>query len=368
MDTHKKRFVAWVVIAGLFLGSAGTVFASNDSLPGDTLYGVKRATERVERVLAISDEAKAEVEFEHAELRLAEMEQLRTRAAEAAAEAERLALEERTRAFSDDAAGEVERAIQVLSQVRVRLEDRGNTTAVQAIEDNINRLADDSRQARFEIRVENQGDDQLVRVRFMDDDSAGDDRGRGRGSDDATGGSSNPSSSASGVPDVRESLDEVFCRGEWRDPEDCRGAPIETPPPGSEVVGGAGVGQTGDVRENANEVFCRGEWRDPEDCRGAPITTPPVGSGVIPPSGGASGGQAPDVRESANEVFCRGEWRDPVDCRGEPITTPPSDAAGATSPAQVPGVSVPVTGDVQEDPNEIFCDGEWRDPEDCAWR
>jgi hypothetical protein len=54
----------------------GVSKASEGSLPGETLYSVKRATETVEQILATSDEAKIKVGIKHAKSRLDEVKQL----------------------------------------------------------------------------------------------------------------------------------------------------------------------------------------------------------------------------------------------------------------------------------------------------
>lgn len=49
---------ALAIILGLALVASGTVYASQDSLPGDALYGVKIAVEQAQVALALSPEAK----------------------------------------------------------------------------------------------------------------------------------------------------------------------------------------------------------------------------------------------------------------------------------------------------------------------
>lgn len=61
----------------LIIGGGSTSLAATGSLPGDTLYGVKLGVnERLERALAVSSEAKADVEVRHAQERLQEVELL----------------------------------------------------------------------------------------------------------------------------------------------------------------------------------------------------------------------------------------------------------------------------------------------------
>jgi len=53
---------------------AGTAYAAQDSLPGDTLYPVKLGTEQIRRVLTIDDSAGTELELKFAGIRLKEIE------------------------------------------------------------------------------------------------------------------------------------------------------------------------------------------------------------------------------------------------------------------------------------------------------
>jgi len=70
---HAKR--SDIVLAVSALG-AGTAYASQDSLPGDTLYPVKLGTEQVRRLLTIDDIATVELELTFAGIRLQEIEAL----------------------------------------------------------------------------------------------------------------------------------------------------------------------------------------------------------------------------------------------------------------------------------------------------
>lgn len=62
------------VLAIIVIG--GATKASEGSLPGDTLYSVKKVAEKVEKVLATSDEAKVKVGIKHAKRRLKEVQNL----------------------------------------------------------------------------------------------------------------------------------------------------------------------------------------------------------------------------------------------------------------------------------------------------
>ncbi|MFC1913422.1 DUF5667 domain-containing protein [Chloroflexota bacterium] len=73
--TGWARAVAVVVAVILFISAlgTGTAYASQDSLPGDTLYPVKLGTEQVQRVITFNDAAETELELKFANTRLEEM-------------------------------------------------------------------------------------------------------------------------------------------------------------------------------------------------------------------------------------------------------------------------------------------------------
>jgi len=85
---RRLPLVSWVprwavVVAAVFLvillAGSGTVAASSSSLPGDTLYPVKTATERVWLSLTFSDTARARLQAKFADRRVAEMARMAER-------------------------------------------------------------------------------------------------------------------------------------------------------------------------------------------------------------------------------------------------------------------------------------------------
>jgi hypothetical protein len=71
--------VVAAILLVVVLAGSGTVAASSDSLPGDTLYPVKTATERVQMFFAFSDVAKAKLQAKFAGRRVQEMARLAER-------------------------------------------------------------------------------------------------------------------------------------------------------------------------------------------------------------------------------------------------------------------------------------------------
>lgn len=74
---HRQRRIAVVAAAAVISGaSATTAYAAQDALPGDTLYGVKRALEGARDSVSLTDAAQGAVTLRHAEQRLAELQGL----------------------------------------------------------------------------------------------------------------------------------------------------------------------------------------------------------------------------------------------------------------------------------------------------
>ncbi len=76
--TGWTRAVAIAVAVVLFFSATGTgtAFASQSSLPGDTLYPVKIGTEQLQRITTFDDAAEVELELKFAGTRLDELEEL----------------------------------------------------------------------------------------------------------------------------------------------------------------------------------------------------------------------------------------------------------------------------------------------------
>lgn len=76
--TGWARAVAITVVVVLIVAAAGTgtAYASQPSLPGDTLYSVKLGTEQLQRIFTFDTAAEVELELKFASIRLDEMEQL----------------------------------------------------------------------------------------------------------------------------------------------------------------------------------------------------------------------------------------------------------------------------------------------------
>ena len=69
----RTAVIVIVVVVALCAAGGGTAYASQDSLPGDTLYPVKLGTEQVQRTFTIDDTSKVKLEMKFAANRLREM-------------------------------------------------------------------------------------------------------------------------------------------------------------------------------------------------------------------------------------------------------------------------------------------------------
>ena len=177
------RYAAFVLAGFAMFGT--TVLASQNSLPGDFLYPVKRVSESLELKLAVSEESKARVETKHAERRLSELSLLENERGElpgrrndgrgnggtatstngldfgistssvGIASGTGVSHGEQIRAEARlEAQTQINKAVSALTRVRIKLEDEGNTQAASVINDNIIRLKEKAASASLELETE----------------------------------------------------------------------------------------------------------------------------------------------------------------------------------------------------------------------
>ena len=123
-----KRIASATALASLLLGSTGTVFASQASIPGETLYPIKRLVENVRLAAIINQNTKADIRLELAKERLTEINFLLATNATTSAELEEnikeaasnfdSQLERVIRKAEDlERAGELEKALRVNTDI-----------------------------------------------------------------------------------------------------------------------------------------------------------------------------------------------------------------------------------------------------------
>jgi len=125
--------LAFSVLAGVgLLGS--TVFASSYSLPGDVLYPVKKAKEKLELQLAPAGRPKALVLVKQAEERLHELSDIKAIPTQPGNTEKLSKQKEEARVQANI---QVSTAVESLAQVKKDLEDKGNTQAAESVNSTI---------------------------------------------------------------------------------------------------------------------------------------------------------------------------------------------------------------------------------------
>lgn len=121
-----KHMPILAIILAVVLGGGGTVAAAQNDLPGDALYGVKLASERVAENFTGGGEARINFEVRLAERRAAEIATLKAKArAEAEAQAQAAPTEPAPAvAIEGERAAHVERAVEHLERRVERMQER----------------------------------------------------------------------------------------------------------------------------------------------------------------------------------------------------------------------------------------------------
>ena len=75
-NMKKNLLIKIAAVVVIFTSATATAFASNDSRPGDVLFGVDRALEEIQLALTVNDGREAELKLQFAEERLQEVREL----------------------------------------------------------------------------------------------------------------------------------------------------------------------------------------------------------------------------------------------------------------------------------------------------
>jgi Domain of unknown function (DUF5667) len=113
----------------------GTAFASGSSLPGDLLFPIKQIKEKIEISLTISAESRARLESQFTEERLKELTELRK------SHGDPQAKNSDQKNNEDEAKTNLQNAIVNLSDVKIKLEAKGNTKAASSVGETLLRLS-----------------------------------------------------------------------------------------------------------------------------------------------------------------------------------------------------------------------------------
>ncbi|GEM_PF-3111535 len=144
---RRNNFMKYIIstLLGLSL-LGGTALAAQNSKPGDILFPIKKAQERIAVSFAASAEQKAALEAKFANNRLEELNQIQAQAkadvqVQAEAKAEKNGKKPAVKAKAEaEAKAEVKNAINVLTQVRANLEAKGNATAASSVGETLLKL------------------------------------------------------------------------------------------------------------------------------------------------------------------------------------------------------------------------------------
>ncbi len=163
--------------------SGGTVLAAQASLPGDTLYPVKRLTEKVEVALATSEKSKAEVEAAHAAERLTELSELKTKAAAETRTENKARLEQHEQEARLNTQNEVSAALNLLKDVQIKLETNNQTQAAGVLKAVIDNLTQQAAQSEFKVEIEKEHGQFYLKLPEPADDSSSINEPKPRGRD-----------------------------------------------------------------------------------------------------------------------------------------------------------------------------------------
>lgn len=292
-----KKIIAGIIVLVLVLGGSGVVAASDKAIPGDFLFPVDLALEKIQ-IKFSADDQKEELKFRFAEERVAEIRDLAEKKGISAlttnlsvaniteieaeiftnetlvkveannqkhgfittskVEAEIIKevavkfslTEEKVRSvivfnkenrasraedkeflnrlnsvvFSERENDDVNLALTDVSRFLTESSDLQKNEQIQKILNELFVLLGDDANIKIEkkdgeIRIES--DSGRIKIKFNDSSNNSSDDSLDDNSFDDNSNSLNSTPDASNGVDVRERASEVFCRGEWRDPEDC---------------------------------------------------------------------------------------------------------------------------------------------------
>lgn len=168
---RKEKIMRYVisVLVGLSL-FGGTAFASTAAKPGDLLYPVKMIKEKVQLSVAVSEQSKVQLQAKFAEERLKELAELKVKTQTQNSTTATSTVNEKNEhdnKIEEEAKvhtqTDVNNAIEVLTQVKAKLEAKGNTQAAAALGENIIRLQtgalSQNLKLEFESEDHNRGED-----------------------------------------------------------------------------------------------------------------------------------------------------------------------------------------------------------------
>ena len=138
---HRLKYIA-TTLAGLAI-VGGTAFASNGAKPGDVLFPVRKVVEKAQIALTANEETKAQLQTNIVQQRIQDITEV---PAEHQDEAKQ------------EAQDETNNAINVLTKVQADLQAKGNSTAADAVAQNIARIKADAKDHQLKVEAEDQNE------------------------------------------------------------------------------------------------------------------------------------------------------------------------------------------------------------------
>lgn len=211
----------------LVFGGAGMVAASNNARPGDNLFGVDLALEKMQIRLA-GEEKKSELKLRFAQEREEEVREI--------SESRRGDDSDGSTRFTAEENADLSVALSNLEILISEESNSDNEAELRAtLEDILILLEGDTdieiRRENGKIEIETKSDGSLE-IEFENEDGDDDSKNRSSSDDDSSDDSRNRSGDDDSeininldgsifIGDEKEDENEVFCRGEWRDSKDC---------------------------------------------------------------------------------------------------------------------------------------------------
>ncbi len=279
----KKYMIATLLAVVVILGGGGVVAASNSAVPGDALYGIDQAVEKVQIKLANSEEKKSELKVKFAEERLSEVETFVKRgsaniqnidlssATVTEIEVDVFTNETTVKIEADDRHYGFVTSLKDKDAIVAEIQEKYNLT-----EDQITGVLSFETEGRTSRADDKEFLNSANSVTFKSDKQRQEFEGSLTDVSDLIANSSLSEEekarlalTLAGIMALLETNPDLEMEFKTSD-----GFKLEVEDGKIEIKTNNGTSDKkgksedrgADIRENDSEVFCRGEWRDPEDC------------------------------------------------------------------------------------------------------
>lgn len=152
-----------IIIASCSIAT-GVAYATQNSLPGETLHPLKLAAEQIQSSLTPSEEGRAHLEARHATERLKELSILQTRLQEKKPAEPMTVVAEPNKDVEEMTKQEVEKALNLLEQTQKKLESTGEKNQAAEMKKIMGELHKKAVVSKFKVQREKKKGDIKVRV------------------------------------------------------------------------------------------------------------------------------------------------------------------------------------------------------------